>query len=174
MSSKTGSKDPIENWRFEAVVDNKALPVLAASANGPVKLRDRFITFGKAFENARIYLESSNFLLLEDGSLIAQPTLASLPSYILQIDVTEAFNLGALAGFREELSARKTKQDFNPWHVTGWLKSNPKHSENLVLDDRGNLYFHDRRKSWESSLHHFYDPRKSSKSILHHLRRAFA
>jgi hypothetical protein len=151
MSEKIDPKHPIENWKFEVVIDNvKALDVLTASTREPFSLRDALETFGKALANSHKYLECNNFHLLEDGTLIAQPPLARLPNFVLVIDMMETFNRGALAGLDIEISARKVQSEFNPWHVTGYLKSNLKRQENLVLDDQGNLYFHDARSSWNA------------------------
>ena len=151
MSNKNDPKHPIENWRFEVTIDSvMALDMLAASTKRPFSLRDAMETFGKAFANSHKYLECRNFHLLEDGTLIPQPPLALLPNYVLVIDMMEAFNRGALAGMDIEISAREVRDEFNPWHVTGYLKSNPKHSQNLVMDDQGNLYFHDPRESWDT------------------------
>lgn len=133
------------------VIDSvMALDLLAASTKEPFSLRDALETFGKAFANSHKYLECNNFHLLEDGTLIAQPPLAPLPNFVLIIDLMETFNRGALAGLDIEISARKVRGEFNPWHVTGYLKSNRRRSENLVLDDQGNLYLYDARSSWNS------------------------
>lgn len=151
MEAKTDPKQPIENWRFEVSLnDQDALKLLAASAHGPFKLKDSLTTFATALENGRKCLESNDFVLLEDGTLVAGAPMALLQDYVLVINVTETFNLGSLAGLAKAINARKIREGFNPWHVTGYLKSNPSYSENLVLDACGGFYFHDRRKSWES------------------------
>lgn len=155
MFCKADKKKAIENWRFKVVVESKGAMTLLQSSTGghPVDLRGLLETFGRALDNGRRYLESSNFQLLEDGSLLAQPPLAMLPDRTLIIDLMDTFNLNALQGLDKAISARKVKSGFAQWHVTGYLEGNPKHSQNLVMNDRGNLYIGSARSAWRVLQH---------------------
>ena len=159
MRNKADSKSPIENWKFEVKIDPQAtLNLLNASAKSPINLKMMLPIFGKAITNGERYIESRNFLLLEDGTLIQQPALALAPDFLLEIDLIESSNLNCLASFEKEFNAREARNEFHYWRLTGHLKTNGGHVEDVVMDDRGGLYLHNRRMSWNSLQHQLARP----------------
>jgi|GEM_PF-1819820 hypothetical protein len=149
MSNEIDPKHPIENWRFEVVVDEQELFGLL-NASGKLGVKNILTTLGNAVSNASNHIESKDFVLTEDGSLLSCRANALLPNYVLEIDLTEIGNMGPLARLDRELEARKGKGKISDWSVHGHLKDNPSYIDHLTLDRNGQFYLLNRSNSWSA------------------------
>jgi len=152
MRDKIDPKHPIENWRFEVVVDEQDLLNLL-KASGKFSVKKMLASLGRAVLNAEKFIENRDFCLTEDGSLILCRSDALLPNYILEIDLTEIGNPGPLSRLECELDARKNKKEMFDWNVSGHLKGSASYTDRLMLDNNGMFYLLNRNNSWNAIKH---------------------
>ena len=152
MSDKIDPKHPIENWRFEVVVDEQDLLNLL-KASGKFSVKRMLASLGRAVLNSEKFIENRDFCLTEDGSLILCRAHALLPNHILEIDLTEIDNTGPLARLERELVAREGGKEFFDWNVSGHLKGSASYTDRLMLDPKGMFYLLNRNNSWNAIKH---------------------